>query len=169
MPQDPRGVRIQRAFSLQQPYGSEPDSGYLRLESQIAWYDRKSVAAQRAFKLCKIAEITGAASVAVVANFKGLIASVMGVVIVVLQGLQHLNQWQHNWITYRSTCEALRHEKYTFLARSGPYEAVEDDDARKLLAERVEGLISTEHSKWITNQETIVRRAGETRPRKREG
>ncbi|MBV8120948.1 MAG: DUF4231 domain-containing protein [Alphaproteobacteria bacterium] len=149
--------------SLAAPHDSEPDSGYSRLESQIAWYDHKSVAAQRAFKLCKLAEITGAASVAVVANFNGLIASILGVVIVVLQGLQHLNQWQHNWITYRSTCEALRHEKYTFLARSGPYEGADDHAAHKVLAERVEGLISTEHSKWISNQENAVRRAREAR------
>jgi Protein of unknown function (DUF4231) len=77
---------------LQHRHGSEPDSGYSRLESQVAWYDRKSVAAQRAFKLCKVAEMSGAASVAVVANFNGFTASILGVVIVVLQGLQQVGR-----------------------------------------------------------------------------
>jgi Protein of unknown function (DUF4231) len=144
----------------------EPDSGYPRLESQIRWYDRKSGHAQLYFKLTKFAEIVCAATVAVVANFSSIATSILGVGIVVLEGLQHLNQWQHNWITYRSTCEALRHEKYTFLARSGPYDDQTDDAAQKLLAERVEGLISTEHSKWITNQENLARRTEKPKPDK---
>jgi hypothetical protein len=163
IPQDPRWQEPIEQTLLQHRHGSEPDSGYSRLESQIAWYDRRSVAAQRSFKVCKVAEIAGAGSVAVVANFNGLTASILGVLIVVLQGLQHLNQWQHNWITYRSTCEALRHEKYTFLARSGPYEGIDNDATHKLLVERVEGLISTEHSKWITSQESTARRTEGTK------
>ncbi len=139
--------------------GSEPDSGYFRLDGQIAWYDRRSVAAQRRFKWCKVAEMVFAASVAVVANFSGLAGSIIGAAILVLEGLQQLNQWQHNWISYRSTCEALRHEKYTFLARSGPYEKLADEAARKVLADRVESLISTEHSKWISAQESATRRS----------
>jgi hypothetical protein len=30
----------------------------------------------------------------------------LGVVITVLEGMLHLNQYQQNWINYRSTCEA---------------------------------------------------------------
>jgi hypothetical protein len=64
-----------------------------------------------------------------------------------------LNQWQHNWITYRSTCEALRHEKYSYIARSGSYGDLDNESAKKTLVERVESLVSTEHAKWITRQE----------------
>ena len=38
------------------------------------------------------------------------ITATLGVLAVVLEGVQQLNQWQHNWITYRLTCEALRHD-----------------------------------------------------------
>ncbi len=69
------------------------------------------------------------------------------------EGVQAINQWHHNWITYRSTCEALRHEKYTYLERADPYDGYSDEQARKILVERVESLISTEHSKWIASQE----------------
>jgi len=55
----------------------------------------------------------------------------------------------------------LRLERIEFMARSGPYEALDDGAADKLLAERVEALTSTEHSKWISNQENAARRAGE--------
>lgn len=41
--------------------------------------------------------------------------------IVVFEGAQHLYQLQEDWISYRSTAEALKHERYLYLARAGPY------------------------------------------------
>jgi hypothetical protein len=134
---------------------TEPDSGYSRLESQISWYDKKCGRAQDYYKGAKVFEIICAAAIPLIARDYPQITAILGAIIVSLEALQHLNQWQHNWITYRSTCEALRHEKYTYLARSGPYN-LDDQNALKALVERVEGLISTEHSKWISNQERIA-------------
>jgi hypothetical protein len=79
------------------------------------------------------------------------VTAVLGLVILVVEGLQQLNQYQTNWISYRSTCEALRHEKYLFLAGAGPYAKVEQ--ALPLLADRIEGLISQEHAKWLSAQQ----------------
>jgi hypothetical protein len=36
-----------------------------------------------------------------------------------------LNQDQQNRVIYRSTCEALKHEKYLFLSDAGPYKGAE--------------------------------------------
>jgi hypothetical protein len=128
----------------------EPDSGYPRLEQQITWYDTKSGSAQRWFKRTRFAQIaiTAAVPVAAYLAMPPVTAALAGVILV-LETIQQLNQWQHNWITYRSTCEALRHEKYTYLGRVGPYDDVDSDGAKKVLVERVESLISTEHSKWV--------------------
>jgi hypothetical protein len=132
----------------------EPDSGYLRLEQQIRWYDSKSGSAQWWYKRVKLCEFVASGLVPIAAlTLSGLSTAVIGGLAVVLEGLQQLNQWQHNWITYRSTCEALRHEKYSYIARSGSYAGMSDDDAHKALVERVESLVSTEHAKWITRQE----------------
>lgn len=92
--------------------------------------------------------------------WSGIATAIIGAVALLLEGLQQINQWQHNWITYRSTCEALRHEKYSYLGRSGSYDGMDDDEAKKALAERVESLISTEHSKWISKQEYELSKAG---------
>ena len=54
------------------------------------------------------------------------IPAALGALIVVLEGVQQLNQYQQNWSAYRSTCEALKHEKYLFLAHAGPYAGSED-------------------------------------------
>jgi len=124
-----------------------------RLEDQIAWYDRKSLLNQWRFKWFKVTEIVAAAAIPFVAGFAAptFIAGGLGVVIVVLEGLQSLNQFQHNWITYRSTCEELKHEKYLWMAKAGPYVTAQSPDA--LLAERIESLISREHAKWVSTRE----------------
>jgi Protein of unknown function (DUF4231) len=80
-----------------------------------------------------------------------------GALIVVLEGLQQLQQYQQNWITYRSTCERLKHEKFLFAARAGPYASSEPE---ALLAERVESLVSQKHAAWMSQREEAARRVG---------
>lgn len=77
----------------------------------------------------------------------------LAAVIVVLEGVQHLYQYQQNWITYRSTAEALKHERYLYLAQAGPYA---DRDPHRQLAERLEGLVSQEHAKWTASQKNPI-------------
>jgi hypothetical protein len=50
-------------------------------------------------------------------NLSQWIVGGLGVLIAVLEGLQQLNQYHANWIAYRSTNEALKHEKFLFLAK----------------------------------------------------
>lgn len=121
-----------------------------RLEDQIEWYDKKSSQNQRTYKAIKVTEIIAAAFIPFAAGI-GLSAYLtggLGVLVTVFEGLQHLNQYHNNWTTYRSTCEELKHEKYLWLAKAGPYKAIEDPDI--LLAERVESLVSREHAKWVS-------------------
>jgi len=85
------------------------------------------------------------------------------VLIVVLEGLQQLNQYQANWISYRSTCEALKREKFLYLAKAGPYATANDPHA--LLAERIESLTSQEHAKWASTQEQSVKSSPQNQPK----
>jgi len=135
------------------PTEQEPDSGYQRLEAQITWYDTKSMSAQKNYKRAKVAEIFFAALIPFVAGINVTVTAILGVAITILEGLQQLNQWSQNWTTYRSTCEALRHEKYSYIGKSGVYEGKEEAEAKRILTQRIESLISTEHSKWISRQE----------------
>jgi Protein of unknown function (DUF4231) len=125
-----------------------------RLEDQIAWYDRKSIFNQKVYKRIKVVEILAAAIIPFIAalsiRHSTIVTGSLGVLITVLEGLIHLNQYQQNWITYRSTCEALRHEKYAYLGGAPPYNGT--PGAHALLAERIESLVSQEHSKWASSQ-----------------
>ncbi len=126
-----------------------------RLEDQISWYDRKSLMNQRYFKRIKIVEISAAALIPFVSafNFQKLawVSGGLGVVITVLEGMLHLNQYEQNWIAYRSTCESLRHEKYVYLGKAGPY--ANSADPHALLADRIESTVSQEHAKWASVQQ----------------
>ena len=72
---------------------------------------------------------------------------------VILESMQGLYQFQQNWTSYRSTAEGLKHEKFLWQARAGPYKDPENPTLEALFAERVEALISTEHAKWVRYQE----------------
>lgn len=130
----------------------EPNPTLQRLEDQIAWYDRKSRECQQRFKWLKALELTAAAAIPVIAAFDApiYVAGILGALVVVTEGLLHVNQYHQNWITYRSTAEALKHEKYLFLAGADVYAG--SRHPLRLLAERIEGLISQEHARWVSSR-----------------
>jgi uncharacterized protein DUF4231 len=136
-----------------EPPDSDPTWG--RLKDQLDWYDRRSQAAQRAYKWVKVAQLLLAAGVpvAVASAAPGVLTALLGGLVVVLEGFQQLYQWQTNWVLYRATAEALKHERYLYLAQAGPYSG---RDRHRLLAERIEGLVSQEHAKWTEGRHQTV-------------
>ena len=140
---------------------SEADPTLQRLEDQINWYGRKSNYNQRVYKGLKVIEIVAAALVPLAAglHLPALLTGSLGVLIAVLEGLLQLNQYHHNWISYRSTCETLKHEKFLYLATAGPYSTA--TNAHTLLAERIESLVSQEHAKWASGQEEEAKQKNE--------
>jgi Protein of unknown function (DUF4231) len=142
------------------PAPSAEDPTWDRLEDQISWYDRKSADSQRRYKWLKLLELAVAAALPVVAGIGSpvLLTGSLAAVIVVLEGAQHLYQLQERWITYRSTAEALKHERNLYLAKAGPYLRA---DRHQQLAERIEGLISQELAKWTSSQQPNPSRSDE--------
>ncbi len=135
----------QLSRSAEQSDGADPT--WDRLEDQLAWYDRKGVVAQQAYKRIKLGQLVVGATVPVVAALQApaAVTAVLAAVVVIAKGAQQLYQWQTNWVLYRATAEALKHEKFLYLAAAGPYGT---DDRRRVLAERLEGLVSQEHARW---------------------
>ncbi len=125
-----------------------------RLNTQITWYDRRSTRNRALYKCVKTVIIAAAAAIPVLTTaglpHGPMIAAALGVSIAVLEGVQQLNQYQANWASFRTTAEALKHEKYFYLAKAGPYLAA--DNAHALLAERIEALVAQELSKWFMSQ-----------------
>lgn len=141
--------------------GLEESPAWARLQDQIAWYDSKSQLNQRWFKRLKICQIVTAAVIPVLAGVSApvWIMGAGGALIVVLEGLQQLQQYQQNWTTYRATCERLKHEQFLFMAHAGPYAATPNPEG--FLAERVESLVSQEHAAWVSQREEAGKIGGE--------
>jgi hypothetical protein len=139
---------------------SEESPAWARLQDQISWYDTKSQLNQRWFKVLKVCQIVVAAAIPVAAAASAPLALIGGggALIVVLEGLQQLEQYQQNWTTYRATSERLKHEKFLFLAQAGPYATAPKPEA--LLAERVESLVSQEHAAWASHREEASKKVG---------
>lgn len=136
---------------------------WARLEDQISWHEHKSIDAQRAYRRIKTAEIVFAASIPFLAGFQdnlgallepgqvllpAILIAVLGIAVVILEGFTHINQYHRSWLAHRTTCEALKQEKFLFLAGAGPYAEV--DDKLLHLAERVESLLSQDRGRWAS-------------------
>jgi hypothetical protein len=125
-----------------------------RLDDQIRWYSRKSGVSQRRFKVLKAATIVSAALIPVATTAGGAagakVAAGLGVLIAIVEGVQQMNQYYANWSAYRSTAEALKHEKFLYLAQAGPY--ANAAASHSLLAERIESLVSEENAKWFVTR-----------------
>jgi hypothetical protein len=129
---------------------------WMRLNDQLEWYDHKSAVNQKRYKQIQAAQIILATSIPVfslIGDYWGrLIMATLGASVAILAGFQQLGNYNDLWTTYRATAEQLRHEKFLFLAQSGPYRTVQGKEALRLLAERVEERVSTEHAKWVSER-----------------
>jgi hypothetical protein len=129
---------------------------WVRLNAQLEWYDHKSGVNQKRYKQIQAAQIILATSIPVfslIGDYWGrLIMAILGASVAILAGFQQLGNYNDLWTTYRATAEQLRHEKFLFLAQSGPYRSLQEEEALRLLAERVEERVSTEHAKWVSER-----------------
>ena len=125
-----------------------------RLAENLAWYSAKSTRNKTWFQSLKTLTIASAALIPVMST-SGIphgaqISAGLGVLIAVIESLQQLKQYHDNWINYRASEEALKHEQYLYLARAGPYRGI--DSPQTLLAERVESIVSQEEKGWVSSQ-----------------
>ena len=128
-------------------------ASWQRLEEQVKWYSNGARRNKRWYMRIKLVQIISAAAIPVLAatSLPTWVAGSLGALIVVLESVQQLFQFHSNWTHYRSTSEALKHEKYLFLANAGSYATAKDPAA--MLAERIEGRVSQEHSAWASEQQ----------------
>jgi hypothetical protein len=99
----------------------------------------------------RIVEIIAAASIPLLVGYADsitefkVVVGILGLLIAVIAGVLGLYQFQENWNGYRTTCEALKQEKYFFLTKTQPYD---QGDSFSLFVQRVENFISKEHTNW---------------------
>lgn len=151
-------TEIKSSVAIPEWVASHPAWG--RLEDQLDWYDNKSSHCQCWYKRLKFIQISLAVLIPVLSQlgpeYAKWATSFAGVMIAILEGMQHMNQYSTLWVTYRATAERLKHEKYLFLSAAGPYKGQAETERLIALAERVEEHVSSEHANWFNEAKRIV-------------
>jgi hypothetical protein len=134
------------------------DVEYLRerLEDQIRWYSDEAGRNKKWFMILKFFEILFALLLPVFTVISFIFTGeeilykvaviIIGVLLSGISTIQEFFGFHKKWIQYRTTAEALKHEKYLYVTRCYPYNG---KDAFCKLVERVESIISRENIQWI--------------------
>ena len=134
----------------------EAHPAWLRLETLIAWYVYRSDFSKKWYKALKLFQITLATMIPVISHLEmesaKWIIAIFGALIAIFESIQYINQYEFRWVTRHSMAENLKHEKFLFLSAAGPYKGLGEDKSLVLLAERVEGIVSSEKISWINEK-----------------
>ena len=106
-----------------------------RVQNQIDWYSKKSALNKKLHLWFRGLIIVFSATIPFLTGLiedksKSLtiIVGVLGVLIAVLTSLTALMKFQEKWSEYRTTSETLKHEKYLYETKSGPYDNERTDN-----------------------------------------
>ncbi len=125
-----------------------------RVEDQINWYSRKAGINKQWHNWLRAIIIIASSAIPFIAGiefketYKNVLLGGLGSLIAILSGMAGLMKFQEKWTEYRTTSEALKHEKFRFQSRTEPYDLPDDDEAYRVLVSQVEKLISAELSQW---------------------
>ncbi len=119
-----------------------------RYQDQVDWYNMKAVRNKRAYNFFQLSTIVFTAMAAVFGIVNGEWGrwSAVGLSAFVSLGTSFLLAFRNQelWQKYRSIAETLKKEKYYYQAKIGAYK--NHEDPMRLFVERVEGLISMDHT-----------------------
>lgn len=127
-----------------------------RLAPQIAYYDSKSSNARKMYYRLAITNIIILALIPVATplvdtfRFVKYIIALAGATASILTGIQMVRKDKEIWLAYRAACEALQSEREHYKHLSGPYRRLSEDDRNALFIETCEGIMTREHSSWLT-------------------
>ena len=132
-----------------------------RYVDQVNWYDGKARENQTKYRRLQWVLIILAAMTPALIELDlneligkgfGHLATVTAGVVAILTAAMKTFKYQENWINYRTTCEALRREKYYLDGAIGEYKNTANKEA--LFIERAEGLMARENTLWISTQKS---------------
>jgi len=130
-----------------------------RYWDQIRYYEDKAGQNQRIYRYLQWALIILAALTPALIEFNlneligdgfGHLATLTSVIVVILTAALKTFKYQENWINYRTTCEALKKEKFLYDAGLSDYQ--QSDDRQAQFVDRVEALLARENTLWLSVQ-----------------
>ncbi len=125
-----------------------------RLDDQLIWLSRASRRSKAAFRRLRLLEILLGTGITIFSPYAvkmpwgALAIALAGGGVAVSGSLLAMNRHQENWLRYRSLGEALKREKFLYLARAEPY--ANEPDAFPRLVINAESLLGQESSVWLS-------------------
>lgn len=123
-----------------------------RLDDQIEWYSQKSRYNQKMYKGLGLLQIISAGFIPFLSGMSSAIPysewliGILGLIVTVALGSSALYKFHENWLAYRSTLEALKHEKILYLSKISPYD---DKEGLQTLISKVEAMMINENQGWL--------------------
>lgn len=123
-----------------------------RLESQIKWYDSKSITYKNFYNFITFFIIIISTIVPILAainstKFKYLLI-ILSIVDTILISFNKIFKFQELWLEYRNLHRLLESEFIKFIELTFPYDDSDFSKNKKHLINSVEHLLSLENSKW---------------------
>lgn len=132
-----------------------------RVDDQLEYYATAANDTKKTFNRMQLLIIVLGLLVPVVVNFPvdlvpneltraltlgvRLSVTIMSLIVAILTGILNFKKYGDLWLSYRMTEELIKHEKFTYVTRSGKYTS---DDAFDKFVQTIESLISHEHNKF---------------------
>ena len=119
-----------------------------RYNDQVGWYDSRSTLFKSLNYLFQIPTIAIAAVIPIFAAIEEKWATiVLSAILAILIGILNFGKFEEKWHNYRSTCETLKKEYYYYKSKIDEYGDASDQE--QLFIQRVESVISREHTRWL--------------------
>ena len=136
-----------------------------RLEQYQGWYDKKSVLMKAKYLRMRALSVIGGSLVPVLINVPyhaeiagisivQVVVTLISLCVVISLSLESVFHYREQWKNYRSTEQLLGHEKFYFRTRVGRYHGLSDEDAFRVLVERVEDAVASENAATLNTMTT---------------
>lgn len=132
-----------------------------RVEDQLNYYEKAAKRAKRTYMWMQSSIIVLGLLVPVIVNIPSswgsgdsavdltgeirIAVTVFSLTLAILTGIMNFRKYGDLWLSYRLTEESIKHEKFMFLTRAGPYES---EPAFPPFVEKFESIVSAEHGKF---------------------
>jgi len=122
-----------------------------RYAEVLEYYDSKAVWNKRCYYACSVYVLAVSGVICPVvllsSTYGQVLAAIFSPTVTVLAAVAALFKFHENWLSYRATWDALKHEYYWHDANAGLYAGQDDPD--RLFVEQVEALVSREGAEWL--------------------
>lgn len=126
----------------------------VRLEQYKSWYNAKAIQTKALYLRIRTTTVVGGACVPALINldlkYVRAFTTILSLMVVILVSLESVFHYREQWKNYRSTEQMLGHEKIFFQTRTSSYEGITDDEAFRLLVDRVESAIAAENAATLS-------------------